>query len=275
MKKISLLSVILLWSVGFVNAQETPQEPNVWFDFQMAQFFGFNEWNRVKFASDRLPSTSSSTDLRAAVNVYIVKPVGFFCDMGVGIMPAPRDGFSDPAAQAMLATGVPYYTKEMTLEKGYQSASGHFKMTFGLFGKIPASDKLSVSPYFGIGLMSISAPTCEAILKEHESNMQYIAHYQWFGQDEYNTAASLGYLAFRLRFAYHISPKFNLLFGIEYIWYAERVKFSETYTNYFNHNIVNTINHEGNQLSMLGLSLGISFNGNSGSKGKSYNIFTY
>jgi len=262
MKKISLLSTLLLLCSVLINAQEdTPQKRNAWFDFQIAQSFGLNDWNRIKFASDRLPRASFSTDLRTTFNVYIVRPVGFFCDMGVGIMPAPRNGFSDPAAQATLFTGIPYYTKEMTVEKGYQTTSGHFKMTFGLFGKISAAEKLSVLPYFGIGFMTISAPTCEAILKEHDSNMQYTARYQWFGQNEYdyNTAASLGYLAFRLRFAYHISPKLDLLFGADYSWYPDRANFSETYTNYFNHNIVKTIEHKGNRLNMLGLSFGISF----------------
>ena len=259
MKKISLLCLFLMCSIGFVNAQDSQQERKIWFDVQVAQYFGFNDWNRVKFASDRLPRTSSFTDLRATFNVYLFRPVGFFCDMGIGIMPAPRNGFSDPTAQATLATGVPYYTKETIVDRGYQTASGNFKMTFGLFGKFSAADKLSISPYFGVGFMSVSAPTCEAILKEHDTNMQYIARYQWFDLDEYNKSYPLTYLAFRIRFAYHISSKLNLLFGIEYNLYPERVNFSETYTNYFNRNIVKTINHEGNRLNMLGLSVGISF----------------
>ena len=274
MKK-SLLLLLLIGNVGFLNAQDIQHESNAWFDFKIAQFFGFNDWNRVKFASDRLPNTSFSTDLRVGFNVYIVRPVGFFCDMGVGIMPAPRDGFADPAVQATLSTGIPYYTKEMTVENGYQTTSGNFKMTFGLFGKIPAIDGLSVLPYFGVGFATISAPTCEAILKEHDTNMQYIARYQWFDLGEYNKTYPLTYLAFRLRFAYHISPKINLLFGIEYALYPERLNFSETYTNYFNRNITKTIDHEGNRLNMLGFSLGISFNTNPVSKIKTHNIFGY
>ena len=264
MKKISLLSIILLLSAISINAQDIQliqQTPKGWFDFQIVQSFGFNDWHRVKFASDRLPNTSSSTDLRLALNLLLIrKTVGIFGDMGVGIMPAPRNGLSDPAAQATIATGILYYTKEKTVEKGSQTASGNFKMTFGIFGKIPVGEKLSVLPYFGTGFTSISAPTCEAILKEHDSNMQYIARYQWFDQDEYSSNSyPLTHLDFRLRFAYHISQKHNFLFGIEYTWYSERINFSETYTNYFNHNIVKTIHHEGNRLNMLGLSLGISF----------------
>jgi len=264
MKKISLLPTLLLLCSVLINAQEdTPQKGNAWFDFQIAQSFGLNDWNRIKFASDRLPRASSSTDLRVTFNAYINRPVGLFFDMGVGIMPAPRNGLSDPAAQATLFTGIPYYTKEVTVEDGYRSATGHFKMTFGLFGKISAADKLSVSPYLGIGFMTILAPTCEAVLKEHNSNMQYTARYQWFGQDDSGTgtsnSTSLGYLAFRLRFSYHISPKLDLLFGAEYTWHFTRADFSETYTNYFNHNIVKTKNYEGNRLNMLGLSFGISF----------------
>ena len=280
MKKSSLLFLSILCSAFLANAQDNQSLPlqNVqdnreiipsyqqkqkrcWFDFQVAQFLGFNDLTSVKFASDRLPRTSSSTDFRATFNLFIIKPVvGLFCDMGAGIMPAPRDGFADPAAQATLASGIPFYTKEITKENGYQTANGHFKMTFGLFGKIPATDKMSVSPYFGIGFMTVEARACEAILKEQDSNMQYIARYQWFEPNGYEQdSADLGYLAFRLRFIRQISPKINLLFGIEHSWYFTRINFSETYTNYFNHNIVNTVEHKGNRLNMSGLSVGISF----------------
>jgi len=266
MKKVSLLLSFLLWGAFLVSAQDVQDvqtNPNVWFDFQIAQSFGLNDWNRVQFASDRLPRPSFSTDLRATFNVYIARPVGFFCDMGVGVMPAPRNGLSDPTAQAALATGISFYTKEMTTEEGYQTVNAHFKMTFGLFGQFSVADKLSVSPYFGIGFMTISAPTCEAVLKERDANMQYIARYQWFRQDENGTgtsnSTSLGYLAGRLRFTYHVSPKLNLLFGAEYTWHFTRADFSETYTNYFNYNITKTIDHKGNCFNMLGLSVGVSF----------------
>ena len=259
MKTTAIFFIFILLGAISSNAQEITQTKRAWFDLQIAQHFGFNDWNRVKFASDRLPRTSFSTDLRATLNINVVQPVGVFCDMGVNILPAPRNGLSDPASQATLTTGIPHYTKEMIVENGYQTAKANFKMTFGLFGKIPAADKLSLSPYFGIGVMTISAPTCEAILKEHGTNMQYIARYQWFGQSQYSSnIASLNFLTFRLRFTYNISPKRNLLFGIEYTWYFNRADFSEIYTNYFNHNIVRTINHEGHRLNMLGLSLGIS-----------------
>jgi len=263
MKKISLLSAILLCGVFSVNAQVV----RVWnarLDLQAVQSFGLNDWNRVEFASDRLPRASSSTDLRATVNLYFIKRVaGIFQDVGVGFMPAPRNGLSDPASQAASTMGIPYYTKEILTEDGNRTAGAHFKMTFGIFGEFSVADKLSVSPRFGVGFMTISAPTCEAVLKEHDSNMQYIALYQWFGKDksnyDYSNVASLGYLAYRLRFAYHISPKHDFLFGLEYTWHFTRADFSETYTNYFNHNITRTINHEGNRLNMAGFSAGISF----------------
>ena len=258
MKKVlSLLSVFLLWSLILTHAQEK----NMWFDAQIIESIGLNSWNKLEFASDRLPRLSS-TDLRATLNMYIFRPVGLFGDLAVGIMPAPRNGLSDPAARASLYAGIPYYTKELTIEEGYQTATIHYKLTVGLFGKIPANEKLSVFPYFGIGMMSISPPTCEAILKEQDSNMQYTASYQWFKKDSYgngSSVATLGYLAGRLRFAYHISPKFDLLFGLEYTWHFTRADFFETYTNYFNHNLVKTNQHKGNQVNMLGLSLGISF----------------
>jgi len=258
MNKILFLSSIILLGVISVNAQSI-RERKVRFDLQTAQYFGLNDWNRVQFASDRLPRTSSSTDLRATGNLYVInRSAGVFCDMGVGIMPAARNWVSDPAAQATATMGIPFYTKEIVSESGNNNtASAHFKMTFGIFGEIPIANKLSLSPYFGIGYMNIPAPTCDAVLKAHDSNMQYKARYQWF--DGYDDITSLNYLAYRLRLVHHISPKLDLLFGLEYTWYITCADFSETYTNYFNYNIVKTVNHQGNRLNMLGFSVGISF----------------
>ena len=264
MKKRSILSVILLWSVILINAQEikmlptAPKSPHVWFDFQVAQSFGLNDWHRIKFASDRLPGTSFSTDLRATFNVYLARPVGFFNDIGLGIMPAPRDGFADPAAYATLSSGIPFVTKETTLDHGYQTATAHFKMTFGAFARIHIGEKLSVSPYFGVGFMTVQAPDCDVVLKEQNTNTQYKANYRWFKQDEYSEP-TIGYLAGRLRFSYHLTSRRYLLVGFEYNWYFTRTGFSETYTNYFNYNIVTTNHYEGNRLNTLGLSLGVSF----------------
>ena len=265
MKKISILSVILLCGIISINAQDIqqipkkPKAPIALFNLQIAQYFGLDDWNRVKFASDRLPGAFSSTDLRISANLHFIRrTAGIFGEIGVGIMPAPRDGFSDPAAQATLSSGIPFYTKETTLENGYQTASAHFKMTFGILGRIPAGEKFSVTPCFGVGFMTISAPTCKAVLKEQDTNMQYIASYQWFEQGEYNEPV-IGYLAGRLRFAYHITARHYLLFGIEYTWHFTRANFSESYTNYFNHNIVTTNTYEGNRLNMLGASLGIAY----------------
>ena len=260
MKKIILLTALMLWGALLVNAQVT-RERKVRFDLLVAQSFGLNDWNNVKFASDRLPRTSS-TDLRASVNLYVIKrTAGIFTDIGAGIMPAPRNGLSDPADQAVFTTGIPYVTKEIIFENGNQSAGAHFKMTFGIFGKFAIADKLSMSPSLGVGFMTLSAPTCEAVLKERDSNMQYTARYYWFRQDEYSVGndATFGYLAFRLRFAYPVSPKNNLLFGVEYTWFLDNAHFSERYTNYFNPNIVKTVNHKGNRLNMPGFAIGISF----------------
>ena len=261
MRKIIFFTALLLWGVLFVNAQAA-RERAVRFDLQIAQSFGLNDWSGVKFASDRLPRASSSTDLRATLNVHVFRrTVGIFHDISLSIMPAPRNGFSDPASQAALTMGNPYYTKEILAENGNESANAHFKMTFGVFARFPIVEKLSLSPCFGVGFMTLTPPTCEAIIKEHDSNMLYTARYQWFGQNEYNygDAILLGYLAFRLRFAYPISQKGKLLFGFEYTWFPERADFSERYTNSYNYNIVRTFNHKGNQLTMAGFSLGIAF----------------
>ena len=44
MKK-SLLLLLLIWNVGFLNAQDIQHESNAWFDFKIAQFFGLSNEN--------------------------------------------------------------------------------------------------------------------------------------------------------------------------------------------------------------------------------------
>jgi hypothetical protein len=256
----TILPVLLLSVCVLAKAQNEAPDRLSWFDLHIAQTFGLNDWNRVRFASDRLPRAVSSTELRMGISIYAIRPIGVFADMGVAIMPATRNGFSDPSEQASFYTGAPCYAREMTVEEGYQSASGHFKMTFGVFGEIQYRERLTIIPRLGIGLMTVAAPTCEAVLKEQGTNMQYLARYQWFGQNENDGGgASLGYLACRLQCALKVSPKLNLLFGAEYNWFYTRADFSETYTNYFNRNNVTTKYYEGNRLHTAGLSLGLSF----------------
>jgi len=266
MKKVSIISVILLWGVISVSAQvilytpkppQIPKMPRIWFGIQVAQSFGLNDWNRVKFASDRLPGTAA-TELRGTLNVTIVRPIGMgiFHDIGMSILPSPRNGYSDPAPQATLSLGTPFHTKDIRADNGYQTATAHFNTTFGLFWNNSVSPKFSIAPCLGVGLMTMTAPDCSAIIKEQDSNMQYIAHYRWFDSME---EPVIGRLAGRLRFAYYLAPRRYLLFGIEYTWNFTRVDFSETYTNYFNYNLIKTNTYKGHRLNTLGLSLGVSF----------------
>jgi hypothetical protein len=260
MKNVFLSILFLAGSFLAGKAQDTVPRRDGWIDWQLVQSFGLNDWNRHAFASDRLPRAVSLSELRGTFHVYIRRPVGFFGDMSIGVMPRPRNGYADPSAQATLTTGTPFHLKEITEDDGYRSASGHFKMTFGLFGNIRGGDHGSIMLYGGVGLMTVNAPTCEAILKEQNANMQYIARYHWFGQDENSAGtASLGFLTFRLRAVRPVSPTIDLLLGAEYTWHYRRADFTETYTNYFNRNIVKTYESEGNRLGMAGLSIGIAF----------------
>ena len=52
-------------------------------------------------------------------------------------------------------SGTQYYLREILSELGSDKTSAHFKMNFGLFGKIPANKKLTVMPYFGVGFITM------------------------------------------------------------------------------------------------------------------------
>jgi hypothetical protein len=136
-------------------------------------------------------------------------------------------------------------------------------MTLGLFGKIPANEKLSVMPYFGIGFLTMQQRKYEVILKEQGSNMQYQTLYVWnckhgneYGYDKPTHPA---YIVGRLNFKYKFSQKSSLLLGLEYTWFLNTLDFYGRYTNTFKANIQRDFNEKGEKMNMLGISVGISF----------------
>lgn len=68
----------------------------------------------------------------------------------------------------------------------------------------------------------------------------------------------LGYLTGRLNFRYKISPRSNLLIGLEYTYFFDAINFYGKFTNTFNGNIQKEISTRGNKMSMLGISAGIT-----------------
>lgn len=143
---------------------------------------------------------------------------------------------------------------------GGNNASTHFKMTFGLFGDIPANEKLTVMPYFGVGFLTMPQRKYEIILKEQGSNIQYQTTYIWnYSDDEYDDTTTPGYLTGRLNFKYKISQKSSLLLGLEYTWFLNTLDFYGKHTNTFNANIERNFSVKGNKMNMLGISVGIRF----------------
>ncbi len=228
----------------------------------MVQNIGLNSWSDVGYVNDGLPS-ASVTEIRGVGNVYIVpSSFGAFMDMGLGIMPAPDMKSFDLGRMPMPNSGTRYYLREMVSESGADGASAHFKITAGLFGDFRATDKLNVMPYFGVGGMTMSRRNCEMVLKEDGSNNQYYTTYTWghsSGDDNTSDSEMLGYLSGRLNFKYKLNPKSSLLLGLEYTYFFSAVNFYGKYSNTFNGNVQRSFEVKGNNMNMLGISLGLSF----------------
>jgi hypothetical protein len=158
-------------------------------------------------------------------------------------------------------SGTQYYLREILSEYGSANTSAHFKMTFGLFGRIPSYENLTIMPYLGVGALTMPRREYNIVLKEHGSNMQYETRYIWNYLSGYNyeEPVSLGYLTGRLNFKYRLSQKTNLLFGIEYQWFMNTLDFYGKYTNTFNANIERDFSVKGNRMNMIGIAVGISF----------------
>lgn len=237
-------------------------EATKWFDLQVVQHVGLNKWSDAGYVNNGL-RPASITEIRGLANIYLFNyPVfGVFADMGLGIMPAPAMKSFDFEQMPTPNEGTQYYLREMLSESGIQGASAHFKLTAGLFGNIKANSKLSVMPYFGIGGLTMPGRSYEMILKEHGSNMQYKTTYVWGGRgsaDDYGSSM-LGYMTGRLNLKHKINSTSNLLLGIEYTYFLDNMNFYGRYSNTFNGNIQRDLHIEGNNMSMLGISVGVSF----------------
>ena len=259
-KNILLLLTIVL--TQFISAQnDSIKRKETWLDFQVVQHFGLDQWSNIGYINDGF-SRTAFTELRAIGNYNLGNPyVGAFIDMGAGLMPAPKMKSLNLDNLPMPYSGKQYYLREILSESGKNGTSPHFKMTFGLFGTIPAKENLSVMSYFGIGFITMPQREYEIILKEQDSNMQYKTTYIWnYKNDDSsnNYKTALGYLTGRLSLKHKISSKSNLLVGLEYTYFFSTLDFYAKYTNTFNANIERDFIITGNKMNMFGISVGIS-----------------
>ena len=254
----TITSLSLLAQESQVSEKIQFKEKGCWFDFQIVQHFGLDRWSEADYVNDGLPK-NMLTEIRGAFNLYLFRPyIGAFVDMGIGIMPAPAMRSFKLDRMQKPYQGMQYYLREMLSESGNNGTSAQFKMTYGLFGKIPVSESLGIMPCFGVGFQSMPQRKYEVLLKEDGSNNQYKAKCIW-NSDEYDSQASLGYLTGRLNFKYRLSQKSSLQFGLEYTWLLNSLDFYGKFTNTFNENIQREFSVKGNKINMFGISVGISF----------------
>jgi hypothetical protein len=255
-KNIILLTIIVLTqSLSAQNdSAKVRKDRRAWFDFQVTQHIGLNQWSAAEYVNDGLPQ-ATITELRPTFNLYMARPyIGTFVDIGVGFMTAPKMKSLDLDQMPMPRNGMQYYLRELLSESGNIGTTTHFKMTLGFFGKMPVSDNFSIMPYLGVGFLTMPQRKYDIILKEHGSNMQYRTTYAWN-----NGSTILYYVSGRLNFKYKLSQKSSLLVGLEYMWFLSTIDFYGKYTNTFNANVQRDFNVKGEKMNMLGISVGISF----------------
>lgn len=249
------------------NRTQTNRDRQAWVDFRLVQHLGLNSWNDAAYARVGLPAPSI-TEVRGSFNFimfeYIFRqPVLHgFIDMGLGVMPAAEMKTFDLNQMPMPHSGTKYYLREMLSEEGTGEAGAHFRMTAGLSADIRTSDRLTVMPAVGIGLLTMQRRSYSIILKEDGTNMQYRTTYTWGAAsgDEYDYGAtSPGFVTGRLNFRYRMKSQASLLFGIEYTRLLDTLDFHARYTNTFNGNIQRSVSATGNKVNMVGLSVGVSF----------------
>ena len=262
MKKIILLLLTVVLTHSLSAQNNIAKERKLGIDLHVVQHIGLNSWSSAGYVNEGFP-TATLTELRGVCNRSIFRYLGAFLDGGIGIMPAPKMQSFSLDRMPMPHSGTQYYLREMLSESGSGSASAHFKMTFGLFGKIPANENLSIMPYLGVGFLTMEQRKYEMILKEQGSNTQYQTTYIWnyYKRDSYDDGGSavLSRLNARLNFKYKISAKSNLLLGVEYTRFLNTLDFYGQYVNTFNANIERNFSVKGSKMNMLGLSVGISF----------------
>ena len=261
MKKTTILFLTIALTQPLLAQDYDAKYKKIWANLQIVQHIGLNSWSGVGYVNDGFPATAL-TEFRGALNTYLVNSLfGISLDMGIGIMPASKMKPFSIDKMPMPYNGTQYYLREMLSESGGGNASAHFKMTFGMFGELPANEKLTIIPYFGVGMLSMPQRKYEMILKEHGSNMQYHTTYIWNRpkDSEYDYPVPLGYLTGRLIFKQSISDRSNLLLGLEYTWFINTIDFYGKYTNTFNANVERDFGIKGNKMNMLGFSVGILF----------------
>jgi len=266
MKKniIILLIVVLVQSLSAQNdiVKVKKIEKKAWIDLQLMQHIGLNQWGDG-YLHDGLPQ-AAITEIKTSFNLYMARPYfGTFVDMGLGFMPAPKMRSLTLDKLPMPHSGTKYYVREITSESGNTGTTTHFMMTFGLFGKIPANEKFSVMPYFGVGFLTMPQRKYSIILKEHGTNMQYHAVYVWNcksgNENGYDGATQPAYLTARLHFKYKLPQKSSLFVGLEYTWFLSTLDFYGRFTNIFNANVQRNFTVKGEKMNMLGISVGLSF----------------
>lgn len=261
MKKTLFTLILLLAGANLAAAQEgNPGGKYFWIDLRAGQHLGLTEWTEASYANRGLPSPAV-TELRATMNVHLMRSqhLGAFFDMGLGITPAPKMGSSDIGDLPAPYAGTQYWVREVLSERGSDKAGAHFKFTTGLFGDFELARRTRIMPYAGIGGMTINPRRYDVVLKEEGTNMLYNTTYSWAHHQGDKNTYMLGYLSARLDFSHRVSPRSRLLVGVEYTWFFTKVNFYADYTNAFNANIQRRVKAAGNNMNMLGVTLGISF----------------
>jgi len=267
MKKYIILALItiLVQSLYAHDSDSTVKiktiERRFWFDIKFTQHIGLHPWGE-SYLNDGLPKAMIS-ELSTSFNLYLARPYfGIFVDMGVGFMPAPKMKSLELDKLPMPRSGIKYYSREILSEHGNTGTTTHFTMNFGIMGRMPITEKLSLLPCVGIGFMTMSQRKYEVLLKEQGTNMQYNTVFAWngtSGDEDSHSTKTLASLTGRLVLKYKLSRKSSVFLGLEYKWCLNSLYFSARYTNTFNANIQRDFVIEGEKMNMLGVSVGVSF----------------
>ncbi len=233
-----------------------------WADVQVVQYVALNDWSNSDFINNHMHSPSG-TGIRGSFNWRLSRPVGVFADMGVSFHNAPRYNQTSPGEIIPLDADTRHFIVEDRSRGGYNGAGANLKMTFGLFSQINLSGsddgRWTLLPYLGVGFTTINAPSYDYVTKEEGTNNYYNTWCSWLGDDPYEYESTLGCLNARINLTYKIRHRFRILLGVEYTLLYNGVDFYARYSNYFNGRVVREFHQAGNNVGLLGFSLGMSF----------------
>ncbi len=246
MKKFLLFIVICLFSVNLHS-----QNKKLWFDFQLAEHFGLNDWINNKSINNVLYKPLF-TEFRTTFNWNFYRLLGIYADGSLALYIYPSNTHFDINSYPVI--DLDYYQKDSWSLNEQQPIS--LMMSWGVFYKIDCG-KWNILPRLGIGIQDMNNPQYTYNIKEKDTNAVYSVDYNWFSQEE--NYVTLGYLASRINFAYKIGKESRLLFGIEYRRFLKRVQFSAQVTDDYNDIVIGKYSEKGNYMNTLGISLGISF----------------